>query len=82
MAQQESNHSSKDRTILWIILPCTIAVSLLFTNLNHNVAAVGEKMPSDFSIAIAKKPETKTDTLHKEHSEQSHTDTLAAGAHH
>lgn len=33
-----ANHSSHERTILWIILPAAVFVSLLFTNLNHKVS--------------------------------------------
>jgi len=37
MANQ-ANHSSHERTILWIILPAAVFVSLLFTNLNHKMS--------------------------------------------
>lgn len=51
MAQHDSSHSSKDRTILWIILPFAIGISLLFTRLNHNMSSAPEAMSSDFSQA-------------------------------
>ena len=34
-----TNHSSQERTILWIILPAAVLVSLLFTNLNHKMSS-------------------------------------------
>lgn len=50
MAQHDSSHSSKDRTILWIIIPATIAVSLLFTKLNHGMKPGPEALKSDFGM--------------------------------
>lgn len=86
MAQKDSNHSSKDRTILWIILPCTVAVSLLFTKLNHSVVTSGEKMSADFSAApVAKAPQkvvTTSDTTHQVSKEAVHTGQDAGNAHH
>jgi hypothetical protein len=49
MANHDPNHSSKERTILWIILPATVAVSLLFTNLNHKMDAPAEQLNADLS---------------------------------
>jgi hypothetical protein len=49
MANHDPNHSSKERTILWIILPATVAVSLLFTKLNHTIDAPAEKLNADLS---------------------------------
>jgi hypothetical protein len=82
MAQKESNHSSKDRTILWIILPCTIAVSLLFTKLNHSMVTTGEKMPADFTVVLAPKVEPMADSSNVAHVNGGHTDTLTSGSHH
>ncbi|MBX7050933.1 MAG: hypothetical protein K1X54_02760 [Flavobacteriales bacterium] len=50
MAQHDASHSSKDRTILWIIIPATIAVSLLFTKLNHGMKPAPEALKSDYGM--------------------------------
>jgi hypothetical protein len=68
MANHDPNHSSKERTILWIILPATVAVSLLFTNLNHKIDAPGEKLSADLSgvkkeVPAAEK-QSEVDTTH------------------
>lgn len=76
MAQKEANHSSKDKTVLWIILPCTVAVSLLFTKLNHNMVPVGEKLSANFENISSQKssvaPAEKADSVAVSHSEAEH----------
>lgn len=81
MAQKEANHSSKDRTILWIILPSTVAVSLLFTKLNHSMVPTGEKLPADFSTMVGSQethPTPAADSIHTAHGEAEHLDTTSA----
>ena len=51
MAQHEANHSSTERTILWIIIPATIGVSLLFTNLNRKMKPDHEVKSSDIGLS-------------------------------
>lgn len=82
MAQKEANHSSKDRTILWIIIPCTVAVSLLFTNLNHNMVSAGEKLSANFNVYQSSKTDVVKDTLQNTQHEVIHADTTNAVAHH
>jgi hypothetical protein len=79
MAHKDSNHSSTERTILWIIIPATIGVSLLFTRLNHKMSHTPDHLKADYGIVKkevkhempathemheAPKDTTSTDTLH------------------
>ena len=86
MAQKESNHSSKDKTILWIILPCTVAVSLLFTKLNHSMVVSGEKLSADFSVVsvenTAGKVAVNSDTTRHAKAEAAHDSKPSETAHH
>lgn len=50
MAQHDANHSSTERTILWTIIPATIGVSLLFTNLNHSMKPDHAVTSSDIGL--------------------------------
>ena len=50
MAQHDPNHSSTERTILWTIIPATIGVSLLFTNLNHSMKPDHAVTSSDIGL--------------------------------
>lgn len=84
MANHDPNHSSHERTILWIILPATVAVSLLFTNLNHKIEAPAERLSAKLDVAKkveapAEKPaEAHSDTTHVVTSEGAHADTTHA----
>ncbi|MFM7106921.1 MAG: hypothetical protein ACKOW8_15540, partial [Flavobacteriales bacterium] len=86
MAQKESNHSSKDRTILWMIIPCTVAVSLLFTKLNHSMVVSGDKMSADFSVVTVESTKQKTavnsDTTHHAKAESAHDSKPSESGHH
>ncbi|HEY8404455.1 MAG TPA: hypothetical protein VIK71_07575 [Flavobacteriales bacterium] len=44
MANHDPNHSSKQRTILWIIAPVAVVLSLFLTKLNHNVPPLREEL--------------------------------------
>jgi hypothetical protein len=91
MANHDPNHSSTERTILWIILPAAVAVSLLFTNLNHKMEGPNEKLGAD--IGIVKKEVAApaheahaSDTTHAvaadtTHSAVAHADTTHAAPH-
>jgi hypothetical protein len=87
MANHDPNHSSKERTILWIILPATVAVSLLFTKLNHNIDAPAEKLNADLSGVKKEVPaaehKAEGDTTHVVAADTSHTvaDTSHAAPH-
>jgi len=88
MANHDSNHSSHERTILWIILPATVAISLLFTNLNHKMESPAERLgakldaPKKVEAPAAKSEEAHSDTTHTVAAEGAHTDTThAADAH-
>ncbi len=88
MANHDPNHSSHERTILWIILPASIAVSLLFTNLNHKIGAPGERLeaklelPKKVEAPAAKPAEAHSDTTHVEATMGAKADTShAAEAH-
>ncbi len=50
MANHDSNHSSKEKTILWVIAPATIAVSLLFTKLNHDMPPLREVLDGKVEV--------------------------------
>lgn len=50
MAHKEANHSSTERTILWIIIPATVLLSLMFTRLNHKMVPGKSQMDADFSL--------------------------------
>ncbi|MFM7232968.1 MAG: hypothetical protein ACKOZM_00160 [Flavobacteriales bacterium] len=88
MANHDPNHSSHERTILWIILPATIAVSLLFTNLNHKIEAPAERLSAKLDApkkveAPAEKPaDAHSDTTHVVTNEPAHADTAHAPAGH
>jgi len=91
MANHDPNHSSTERTILWIILPAAVAVSLLFTNLNHKMEGPHEKLGAD--IGVVKKEVVApaheghaSDTTHTvaadtSHSAAAHADTTHAAPH-
>lgn len=90
MANHDPNHSSHERTILWTILPATVAVSLLFTKLNHNMNNPGERMSADISglkkeIVVPAKSvapdslQTAADTTHTAGSDTAHTAPHGAG---
>jgi len=49
MSQKEANHSSTERTVLWTIVPVAIALSLLFTSLNHHTAPPRPALNGDLS---------------------------------
>jgi hypothetical protein len=84
MANHDPNHSGHERTILWIILPATVAVSLLFTNLNHKMDAPAERlsakieMPKKEEAPAAKPAEVHSDTTHVAGAEGAHADTTKA----
>jgi hypothetical protein len=88
MANHDPNHSSHERTILWIILPASVAVSLLFTNLNHKIEAPGERLsakldaPKKVEVPAAKAVDAHSDTTHVVGAEAAHTDTTHAPAAH
>jgi hypothetical protein len=88
MANHDPNHSSHERTILWIILPATVAVSLLFTNLNHKIEAPAERlgakleMPKKEETPAAKPAEAHSDTTHVVGAEGAQADTSHAPAAH
>lgn len=50
MSQKDTSHSSTQRTVLWTIIPATVFVSLLLTNLNHKLEPPREHMKSDFGV--------------------------------
>lgn len=50
MANHDPNHSSKQRTILWIIAPVAVALSLLLTNLNYNVPPQREELDGKLDV--------------------------------
>jgi len=88
MANHDPNHSSQERTILWIILPAVVAVSLLFTNLNHKIDAPAERLsakidaPKKVEAPAAAPAEAHSDTTHVVAAEGAHADTThAADAH-
>jgi len=56
MANHDPNHSSSEKTILWILLPAAAAVSLLFTSLNHKMEGPHEKLGAN--IGVVKKEAT------------------------
>ncbi len=70
MANHDSNHSSQERTILWIILPAAVAVSLLFTNLNHKMEAPAERLGAN--LDIPKKVEAPADHVTEAHNDTTH----------
>ena len=88
MANHDPNHSSHERTILWIILPATVAVSLLFTNLNHKMEAPAERLGANFEMPkkaeapAAHATEAHSDTTHVVATEGAHADTTHAPAAH
>ena len=88
MANHDTNHSSHERTILWIILPATIAVSLLFTNLNHKMDAPAERLSAKLDVAkkveapAAAPAEAHSDTTHVVATEGAHADTTHVPAAH
>jgi hypothetical protein len=53
MANHDPNHSSKQRTILWIISPAAVAISLLFTSLNHKVPPLREELSGKLDMKKA-----------------------------
>ncbi len=59
MSQKDSGHSSTQRTILWSIIPATVFVSLLLTNLNHKIEPPRERLNSNFGVV---KTEVKVET--------------------
>ena len=80
MAHSEG-HSSTERTILWIILPATIAVSLYFTQQSHGHESdrtvlsgnLGDMRKKEV-VAPAKHEEAHgTDTLHLDTTHVEHT---------
>lgn len=87
MANHDPNHSSKERTILWIILPATVAVSLLFTNLNHKIDQPAEKLNADLSGVKKEVPaaehKAEGDTTHVMAADTAHVvaDTTHAAPH-
>jgi hypothetical protein len=88
MANHDPNHSSHERTILWIILPATVAVSLLFTNLNHKMEAPAERLSAKLDVVekveapAAKPADAHSDTTHVVNAEGAHADTTHAPAAH
>jgi hypothetical protein len=88
MANHDPNHSSQKRTIVWINLPAAVAVSLLFTNLNHKMEdpaeRLGEKIdaPKKVEAPAAKSEEAHSDTTHVVAAEGAHADTTHAPAGH
>jgi hypothetical protein len=83
MANHDPNHSSHERTILWIILPAAVAVSLLFTNLNHKMEAPAERLSAKIDAAKkveapAEKHTEAADTTHTVAAEGAHADTTHA----
>jgi hypothetical protein len=88
MANHDTNHSSHERTILWIILPAAVAVSLLFTNLNHKIDAPSERLSAKLDVAKkvevpdAAPAEAHSDTTHAVATEGAHADTTHAPAAH
>jgi hypothetical protein len=88
MANHDPNHSSHERTILWIILPASVAVSLLFTNLNHKIEAPAERLsakldaPKKVEAPAPKPEEAHSDTTHVVGAEGAHADTTHAPAAH
>jgi len=88
MANHDPNHSSHERTILWIILPATVAVSLLFTNLNHKIEAPAERLSAKLDVVkkveapAATPAEAHSDTTHTVGAESAHADTTHAPAAH
>jgi hypothetical protein len=91
MANHDPNHSSTERTILWIILPATVAVSLLFTNLNHKMKRPNEKLSADMGVvkkemAAPAHEDHGADTTHTvaadtSHVSAAHADTTHAAPH-
>jgi hypothetical protein len=88
MANHDPNHSSQERTILWIILPAAVAVSLLFTNLNHKMDVPAERLSAKLDVAkkveapAATPAEAHSDTTHVVGTEGAHADTTHAPAAH
>lgn len=81
MANHDASHTSKERTILWIIIPATIAVSLLFTKLNHGMVAAPEALKSDFGMQKkVEKHEAPAAHGHEEHTMPVAADTTGAPA--
>lgn len=71
MANKESNHSTSKRTMLWIIVPGAIFVSLLFTRLNHKMTPLPPVLKTDYSQTKVEKvtePAHKQDTTMENHS--------------
>lgn len=80
MANHDPNHSSHERTILWLILPATVAVSLLFTNLNHKIEGPSERLSA--KVESIKKVEVVTgaDTTNAVMKGEAHADTSHTGS--
>jgi len=84
MANHDPNHSSHERTILWIILPASVAVSLLFTNLNNKIEAPGERLsakidaPKKVEAPADIHTEAASDTTHMIGTDGAHADTTHA----
>jgi hypothetical protein len=82
MANHDPNHSSHEKTILWLILPATVAVSLLFTNLNHKIEGPAERLsaavePMKKVEVVAQADTTNADIKGEAHTDTSHTEAPA-----
>lgn len=89
MANHDSNHSSKESTILlWTIIPASILVTLLFTVLNRKTEAPGERLSANFELPkkveapAEKSAAAHSDTTHVVGGEAAHADTTHAPAAH
>jgi len=80
MANHDSNHSSTQRTMLWIIIPGTIFVSLLFTRLNHKIEAPHGILKSDFSQPKKSVTPKEEHAMPSAHMDTLHLDTAAQHA--
>jgi hypothetical protein len=50
MANHDPNHSSKQRTILWVISPVAVALSLLLTYRNHQAPQLREELSGKLDV--------------------------------
>ncbi len=53
MAHHDTSNPSDKKSILWIIVPVTIAMSLLMTKLNSSVAPVREQLDGNVIVKKA-----------------------------
>ncbi len=53
MANHDPNHSSHQRTILWVIVPVAVALTLLFTRQNGKAPALREELDGNVTVKKA-----------------------------